>query len=89
MRGETKKRKCFICCLKRLPYKRRLVIVLFFGFTEVVYVYIHYRSVSGCVYSTIVFIIIFIQDTLLDVCVLLLFTVLYTYRLNYFNLLRK
>ncbi len=40
-----------------------------------------------CVYSTIVFIIIFIQATLLDVCVLLLFPVLYTYRLNCFNLL--
>ncbi len=30
--------------------------------------------------------IIFIQATLLDVCVLLLFAALYTYRLNYFNI---
>jgi hypothetical protein len=57
----------------------------FFGFTEVVCVYIHYRSVSVCVYSTIVCLILFMPATLLDVCVLLSFAALYTYRLNYFN----
>jgi hypothetical protein len=30
----------------------------FFGFTEVVCVYIHYRSFSGCVYCTIVCVIL-------------------------------
>ncbi len=36
-------------------------------------------------YSTIVCRILFMPATLLDVCVLLLFAALYTYRLNYFN----
>ncbi len=54
MRGEMKKKKCCICSLKRLPYKRRLVIVFSPGLTELVCAYIHYRSVIGCVYSTIV-----------------------------------
>jgi hypothetical protein len=38
-----------------------------------------------CVCSTIVYHILFIPDTLLDVCVFLSFVSLYTYRLNYFN----
>jgi hypothetical protein len=38
-----------------------------------------------CVYSTIVYHILFMKATLFDVCVLLLFSSLYTYRLNYFN----
>ena len=38
-----------------------------------VYVYIHYSGVSGCVYSTIVCRILFMPATLLDVCVLILF----------------
>jgi hypothetical protein len=38
-----------------------------------------------CAYSTIVCRILFMPATLLDVCVLLLFAALYTYRLNYFN----
>ena len=46
-------------------------------------VFIHYRSVSVFVYSTIVCRILFMSATLLDVCVLLLFAALYTYRLNY------
>ena len=71
---DRKKRKCYICSLKRLPYKRRLAIVFFFfGFTEVVCVYIHYSSVRGCVYSTIVCRILFMPATLLDACVLILF----------------
>ena len=53
----------------------------FFGFTEVVCAYIRYRSVSGCVYSTIVCRILFMPTALLDVCVLLLFAV-HTYRLS-------
>jgi hypothetical protein len=57
----------------------------FSGFTEVVCAYIRYRSVSVCVYSTIVCRILFMPTALLDVCVLLLFTVLYTCRINYFN----
>ncbi len=57
----------------------------FSNFTEVVCVYIHYRSVSVFVYSTIVYHILFMTATLLDVSVLLLFATLYTYRLNYFN----
>ena len=57
----------------------------FFGVTEVVCVYIHYSSVSGCVYSTVVCRILFMPATLLDVCVLILFAALYTYRLCYFN----
>jgi hypothetical protein len=78
--------KCCICSLKRLPYRRRLAIVFFFlGFTDVVCVYIHYRSVNVCVYSTIVCRILCMPATLLDVCFLLLFAALYTYRLNYFN----
>jgi hypothetical protein len=49
-----KKRNFCICSLKRLPYKRLLPIGFFFpGFPKVVCAYIHYRSVSGCVYSTI------------------------------------
>jgi hypothetical protein len=40
----------------------------FFGFTEMVCAYTHYRSVSGCMCSTIVCIIIYIQAKLLDVC---------------------
>ncbi len=82
---DRKKKKCYICSLKHLPNKRRLAIVFFFsGFTEVVCVCIHYRSVSVCVYSTIVCHILFTPATLLDVCVLLSFAALYTYRLNYF-----
>ena len=50
----------------------------FFGFTEVVCVYIHYRSVSVCVYSTIVCRILFMPATLLDVCFLLLFQYIQT-----------
>ncbi len=81
-----RKKKWYICSLKRLPYRRRLALVFFFfGFTEVVCVYIHYRSVSVCVYSTIVCLILFMPATLLDVCVLSSFASLYTYRLNYFN----
>jgi hypothetical protein len=67
------------------PLRDTLQSLFFSGFTEVVCVYIHYKIVSVCVYSTIVFHILFIPVTLLDVCVLLLFAVLYTYRLNYFN----
>jgi hypothetical protein len=37
----------------------------------------------------VVYSIIFIRATLLDVCVLLLFTTLYIYRLNYFNITRE
>jgi hypothetical protein len=54
-----KKRKCCICSLKRLPYGRRLGLGFFFGFTEVMCAYIHYWSVSGCVYPTIVCHILF------------------------------
>ena len=50
--------------------------------------YNYYRSVGGCVYSTIIVcIIIYIQYKLLDVLDLLLFVALYTYRLNYYVLL--
>ena len=65
-----------MCSLKRLPERDDLQLFFFSGFTEVVCVYTHYRSVSGCVYSTIVHNIIFIQDTLLHVCTLLLFVAL-------------
>ena len=51
--------------------------------TEMVCACTHYRSVSGCVCSTIVCSIIYIQAKLLDVCALLLFAALYTYRLKY------
>jgi hypothetical protein len=63
--------------LKSPLFKRLLAIFFFYlGFTEVVCVHIHYWSVSGCVYS-IVCRITFIQDTLFDVCVLLLFASVY------------
>ncbi len=45
-----------------------IVFLFLFGFTEMVCVYTHYRGLSGCMCSTIVCSIVYIQAKLLDVC---------------------
>ena len=86
MRGERlKKKENVIFVPLHLSYKRHLAIVFFFLDLPKWCVYVFIIGVSVCVCSTIVYHILFIPATLLDVCVLLSFASLYTYRLNYFN----